>query len=187
MRRRSTAPPPPLAGSAEVSRKGSDVGNAEQSAETIRQQIEEMNTGCEAEVAALGASAPAIDSFEIKPTRTGTTVRLLASAGSPYEKTKPVVFSPHRRRGANVAHAVTFYDTGDPSYHAIRAIGSPAGGALEPSGRLGRLHWNADCAGVFPQRSPCRWRRGQSDHLCFRAKCRNLYGHGGVFFRQIPI
>lgn len=64
-------------------KEGSDVGNAEQSAETIRQQIEEMNTECEAEVAALGASAPAIDSFEIKPARTGTTVRLLALGWQP--------------------------------------------------------------------------------------------------------
>lgn len=64
-------------------KEGADVGNAEQSAEAIRQQIEEMNMECEAEVAASGVAEPEIDSFEIKPARSGTTVRLLALAWQP--------------------------------------------------------------------------------------------------------
>lgn len=59
-------------------KEGSDVATAEQSAESIRQQIADLETDIAAETAALAATEPLIETVEIKPTRGGISVRLLA-------------------------------------------------------------------------------------------------------------
>jgi len=64
-------------------KEGSDVAGAEQGAEAIRQQIADLETEVEAEAAALQATEPAIETVEIKPSRSGTTVRLVALAWRP--------------------------------------------------------------------------------------------------------
>lgn len=64
-------------------KEGSDVGTAEQSAEAIRQQIADLETEAEADAAALRATEPAIETVEVKPSRTGTTIRLVALAWKP--------------------------------------------------------------------------------------------------------
>jgi hypothetical protein len=63
--------------------ESSEAANAEQSAETIRQQIGEIETEIEAESAALAASEPDVDIVEVKPVRSGVTVRLVALAWVP--------------------------------------------------------------------------------------------------------
>jgi hypothetical protein len=64
-------------------KEGSDVATAEQSAEVIRQQIADLETEVEAEAAALKATEPAIEIVEVKPSRGGTTIRLVALAWKP--------------------------------------------------------------------------------------------------------
>jgi hypothetical protein len=54
------------------------VATAEQSAETLRQQLADLETDIAAETAALAVKAPEIETVEIKPARSGVTVRLLA-------------------------------------------------------------------------------------------------------------
>jgi hypothetical protein len=58
--------------------EGSEASAAEQSVEAIRQQISEIETEIEAESAALGATEPDIEAVEVKPLRSGVSVRLLA-------------------------------------------------------------------------------------------------------------
>ena len=58
--------------------EGSEASAAEQSVEAIRQQISEIETEIEAESAALGATEPDIETVEVKPLRSGVSVRLLA-------------------------------------------------------------------------------------------------------------
>jgi hypothetical protein len=64
-------------------KEGSDVASAQQSAESIRQQIADLETEAEAGAAALRATDPVIETLEVKPTRTGITIRLLALAWRP--------------------------------------------------------------------------------------------------------
>jgi len=59
-------------------KEGSDVGMAEQSAESIRQQMADLETEIQAESAALAATEPSIEKIEIKPSRSGVTIRLVA-------------------------------------------------------------------------------------------------------------
>ena len=58
--------------------EGSEASAAEQGVEAIRQQISEIETEIEAESAALGATEPDIEMVEVKPVRSGVSVRLLA-------------------------------------------------------------------------------------------------------------
>ena len=58
--------------------EGSEASAAEQSVEAIRQQISEIETEIEAESAALGATEPDIETVQVKPLRSGVSVRLLA-------------------------------------------------------------------------------------------------------------
>ena len=58
--------------------EGSEAATAEQTAEAIRRQIAEMETEVEAEGAALAATEPTIEVVEVKPARSGVSVRLLA-------------------------------------------------------------------------------------------------------------
>lgn len=64
-------------------KEGSDVAVATQSAEAIRQQIADLETEAEAGAAALRAADPTIEALEVKPARTGITVRLVALAWRP--------------------------------------------------------------------------------------------------------
>jgi len=70
-------------GASRAWKEGSDVASAEQGADAIQQQIGELETEIAAETAALAATEPAVETVEIRPARTGTTVRLLALAWSP--------------------------------------------------------------------------------------------------------
>ncbi|MGA7212582.1 MAG: hypothetical protein WBX20_00070, partial [Terrimicrobiaceae bacterium] len=63
--------------------EGSEAATAEQSAEAIRQQIGEIETEIEAESAALAATEPDVEVVEVKPIRSGVTVRLVALAWVP--------------------------------------------------------------------------------------------------------
>ena len=63
--------------------EGSQAATAEQSAEAIRQQIAEIETEIAAESAALAATEPAIETVEVKPLRSGVSVRLIALAWIP--------------------------------------------------------------------------------------------------------
>jgi len=63
--------------------EGSQAATAEQSAEAIRQQIAEIETEIEAESAALAATEPSIEIVEVKPLRSGVSVRLIALAWVP--------------------------------------------------------------------------------------------------------
>jgi Helicase HerA, central domain len=63
--------------------EGSQAATAEQSAEAIRQQIAEIETEIEAESAALSAAEPGIEIVEVKPLRSGVSVRLIALAWVP--------------------------------------------------------------------------------------------------------
>jgi hypothetical protein len=63
--------------------EGSQAATAEQSAEAIRQQIAEIETEIEAESAALAATEPSIEIVEVKPVRSGVSVRLIALAWVP--------------------------------------------------------------------------------------------------------
>ena len=63
--------------------EGSEAATAEQSAETIRQQIVEIETEIEAESAALSATEPDIETIDVKPVRSGVSVRLIALAWIP--------------------------------------------------------------------------------------------------------
>jgi Helicase HerA, central domain len=58
--------------------EGSEATNAEENAEAIRKQVAELETEVEAEGAALAATEPEIDVVEVKPTRAGVSVRLIA-------------------------------------------------------------------------------------------------------------
>ena len=66
--------------------EGSQAATAEQSAEAIRQQIAEIETEIEAESAALAATEPSIEIVEVKPLRSGVSVRLIALAWVPRNK-----------------------------------------------------------------------------------------------------
>jgi len=59
-------------------KEGSDVASAEQTVESIRQQLADLETDIAAETAALAAAEPAVETVEIKPARSGVTVRLVA-------------------------------------------------------------------------------------------------------------
>ena len=63
--------------------EGSQAATAEQSAEAIRQQIAEIETEIEAESAALAATEPSTEIVEVKPARSGVSVRLIALAWVP--------------------------------------------------------------------------------------------------------
>ena len=58
--------------------EGSEASAAGQSVEAVRQQISEIETEIEAESAALGATEPDMEVVEVKPLRSGVSVRLLA-------------------------------------------------------------------------------------------------------------
>ena len=58
--------------------EGSEAATAEQTAETIRKQVAEMETEVEAESAALAATEPEIEVVEVKPARAAVSVRLIA-------------------------------------------------------------------------------------------------------------
>lgn len=64
-------------------KEGADVSVAQQSVEAIDRQIAELETEVEAQVAALQATEPAIETIELKPARSGVTVRLCALAWKP--------------------------------------------------------------------------------------------------------
>lgn len=64
-------------------KEGADVATAEQGAEAIRQQIADLETELAAETAALRATEPVIETVEVKPARTGITVKLFALAWRP--------------------------------------------------------------------------------------------------------
>lgn len=64
-------------------KEGSDVASAEQGAEAIGRQIADLETECEAESAALRATEPEIETVEVKPLKSGITVRLVALAWRP--------------------------------------------------------------------------------------------------------
>ncbi len=64
-------------------KEGSDVTTAEQSVEQVRAQIADIETELEAESAALAVTEPVIDTVEVKPLRSGISVRLLALAWVP--------------------------------------------------------------------------------------------------------
>jgi len=59
-------------------KEGTDVASAEQNVEAIRQQLAELETDIAAETAALAATERVVETVEIKPARSGVTVRLLA-------------------------------------------------------------------------------------------------------------
>jgi hypothetical protein len=63
--------------------EGSEASAAEQGVEAIRQQIAEIETDIEAESAALSATEPDIEVVEVKPLRSGVSVRLVALAWIP--------------------------------------------------------------------------------------------------------
>jgi Helicase HerA, central domain len=58
--------------------EGSEAASAEQNAEAIRRQIEELQTEVEAESAGVAATEPKIETVEVKPARAGVSVRLVA-------------------------------------------------------------------------------------------------------------
>jgi Helicase HerA, central domain len=58
--------------------EGSEATTAEENAEAIRKQIAELETEVEAESAALAATEPEIEVVEVKPARSGVSVRLIA-------------------------------------------------------------------------------------------------------------
>lgn len=64
-------------------KEGSDVATAEQGAEAISRQIADLETECEAESAALRATEPEIETVEVRPLKSGVTVRLVALAWRP--------------------------------------------------------------------------------------------------------
>jgi len=64
-------------------KEGSDVATAEQSVEAIRQQLADIETDIAAESATVAATEPAIEIVEVKPLRSGISVRLLALAWVP--------------------------------------------------------------------------------------------------------
>jgi len=64
-------------------KEGSDVTTAEQSVEQIRAQIADIETELEAESAALAVTEPAVETVEVKPLRSGISVRLLTLAWVP--------------------------------------------------------------------------------------------------------
>jgi hypothetical protein len=64
-------------------KEGADVSVAAQSVEAIDRQIAELETEFEAEAAALQATEPVIETREVKPARSGVTVRLFALAWRP--------------------------------------------------------------------------------------------------------
>ncbi len=59
-------------------KEGSDVATAEQTVESVRQQIADLETDIAAETAELAAKTPVVETVEVKPARGGITVRLLA-------------------------------------------------------------------------------------------------------------
>jgi Helicase HerA, central domain len=61
----------------------SEASAAEQGVEAIRQQITDIESDIEAESAALAATEPDIEVVEVKPLRTGVSVRLIALAWVP--------------------------------------------------------------------------------------------------------
>lgn len=63
--------------------EGSEAATAEQSVEGIRGQIADLETEIEVESAALAASEPEVEVVDIKPARTGVSVRLMALAWVP--------------------------------------------------------------------------------------------------------
>jgi hypothetical protein len=63
--------------------EGSEASAAEQGVEAIRQQISEIETEIEAESAALGVTEPDIETVEVKPLKSGVSVRLVALAWFP--------------------------------------------------------------------------------------------------------
>lgn len=63
--------------------EGSEASAAEQGVEAIRQQIADIETDIEAESAALAATEPDIEVVEVKPLRSGVSVRLIALAWVP--------------------------------------------------------------------------------------------------------
>ena len=63
--------------------EGSEAATAEQSAEAIRGQIADLETEIEAESAALAATEPEVEVVDVKPARTGVSVRLMALAWVP--------------------------------------------------------------------------------------------------------
>jgi Helicase HerA, central domain len=65
--------------------EGSEAATAEQNAEAIRQRIAEMETEIEAESAALAATEPNVEVVEVKPARSGVSVRLIALAWVPQD------------------------------------------------------------------------------------------------------
>jgi hypothetical protein len=68
-------------------KEGADVGVAEQSAESIRQQIVDLETEIQTESAVLAATEPEIEKIELKPLRSGVTLRLLALGWTPRSQT----------------------------------------------------------------------------------------------------
>lgn len=70
-------------GMSRTMKEGSDVATAERSLEVIQQQIADQETELEAEVAALKATNLVIETVEVKPSRTGTTIRFVALAWRP--------------------------------------------------------------------------------------------------------
>lgn len=64
-------------------KEGADVGLAEQSVEVVRRQIADLDADFEADRAALAATEPALEKVEVKPLRTGCSVRMLVLAWVP--------------------------------------------------------------------------------------------------------
>ena len=64
-------------------KEGTDVATAEQGVEAVRQQLADIETEIAAETAAMAATEPAIERVEVRPARSGTSVRLLALAWCP--------------------------------------------------------------------------------------------------------
>ncbi|HEU4679799.1 MAG TPA: hypothetical protein VFS35_09790, partial [Terrimicrobiaceae bacterium] len=66
--------------------EGTEAATAEQSAAAVREQISAMETEIEAESAALAATELEVDAAEVRPARTGVTVRLVALAWVPQNR-----------------------------------------------------------------------------------------------------
>ncbi len=64
-------------------KEGSDVAVAEQSVEGIRQQLAELETDFQAEMATLSVTEPTVETIEVKPARGGVKMRLFALAWVP--------------------------------------------------------------------------------------------------------
>lgn len=63
--------------------EGSEAATAEQTAEAVRTQIAELEREVEAESAALAATEPKIEVVEVKPSRAGVSIRLIALGWTP--------------------------------------------------------------------------------------------------------